>query len=86
MPQNIIIDYGLYIRHGGPVVVRPTTRIGDSCNFSIYKYWSNENYAAVIRNNTNIDPNVKIVEKVYIWNSVSIKIGSVVKKIFTMIP
>ena len=31
------IGYGLYIGHGGPVIVNKTVKIGDNCNLSPYR-------------------------------------------------
>ena len=81
IPRNTKVGYGLYIGHGGPVVVHPTTVIGDNCNLSQFtSIGTNENHAAVIGNNTYIGPNVSIVENVHIGNNVSIGAGSVVTK------
>ena len=61
IPRNTKVGYGLYIGHGGPVVIHPTTVIGDNCNLSQFtSIGSNENHAAVIGNNTYIGPNVSI--------------------------
>lgn len=81
IPRNTRIGYGLYIGHGGPVVVNPTAVIGDNCNLSQFTtIGSNENHAATIGNNTYIGPNVCIVEDVKIGNNVTIGAGSVVTK------
>lgn len=75
------IGYGLYISHGGPVVVNPTTVIGDNCNLSQFvTIGSNESKAAVIGDNVYIGPNCCIVEHVEIGNNVTIGAGSVVTK------
>lgn len=75
------IGYGLYISHGGPVVVNPTTIIGDNCNLSRFvTIGSNEAKAAVIGDNVYIGPNCCIVEDVEIGNNVTIGAGSVVTK------
>ena len=69
------IGYGLYIGHGGPVVVNPSTVIGNNCNLSQFvTIGSNEGKAAVIGDNVYIGPNTCIVE------DVSIGAGSVVTK------
>lgn len=75
------IGYGLYISHGGPVVVNPTTIIGNNCNLSQFvTVASNEAKAAVIGDNVYIGPNCCIVEDVEIGNNVTIGAGSVVTK------
>lgn len=75
------IGYGLYISHGGPVVVNPTTVIGNNCNLSQFvTIGSNEAKAAVIGDNVYIGPNCCIVEDVEIGNNVTIGAGSVVTK------
>lgn len=49
------IGYGLYIGHGGPVVVNPSTVIGNNCNLSQFvTIGSNEGKAAVIGDNATI--------------------------------
>lgn len=46
------IRYGLYISHGGPVVVNSSTEIGDDCNLSKFvTIGFNEGKAAVIGDN-----------------------------------
>ena len=75
------IGYGLYIAHGGPVVVNPTAVIGN--NFTISQFTtvgSNHEKAAVIGNNVYIGPGTSIVENVSIGNNVTIGAGSVVVK------
>ena len=73
--------YGLYIGHGGPIVVNPTTEIGNNCNLSQFTtIGSNNNHAAKIGNNTYIGPNVCIIEDVKIGNNVTIGAGSIVTK------
>ena len=75
------IGYGLYISHGVPVVVNPTTIIGNNCNLSQFvTVGSNEAKAAVIGDNVYIGPNCCIVEDVEIGNNVTIGAGSVVTK------
>lgn len=75
------IGYGLYISHGDPVVVNPTTIIGNNCNLSQFvTVGSNEAKAAVIGDNVYIGPNCCIVEDVEIGNNVTIGAGSVVTK------
>ena len=81
IPRNTKIGYGLYIGHGGPVVVHPTTVIGNNCNLSQFvTIGSNEEQAAKIGNNVYIGPSVCIVEDVKIGNNVTIGAGSVVTK------
>lgn len=75
------IGYGLYIGHGGPVVVNPSTVIGNNCNLSQFvTIGSNEGKAAIIGDNVYIGPNCCIVEDVVIGNNVTIGAGSVVTK------
>lgn len=81
LPIQTKVGYGLYIGHGGPIVVNPTAIIGNNCNLSQFTtIGSNENHAAVIGDNTYIGPNVCIVENVVIGNNVTIGAGSVVTK------
>lgn len=75
------IGYGLYIAHGGPVLVHPTAVIGNNCNLSQFtSIGSNEMHAATIGDNVYIGPNVCVVEDVKIGNNVTIGAGSVVTK------
>ncbi len=75
------IGYGLYISHGGPVVVNPSTIIGNNCNLSQFvTIGSNERKAAVIGDNVYIGPNTCLVEDVTIGDNVTIGAGSVVTK------
>lgn len=75
------IGYGLYISHGGPVVVNPSAVIGDNCNLSQFvTIGSNEGRAAVIGDNVYIGPNTCIVENVNIGDNATIGAGSVVTK------
>lgn len=75
------IGYGLYIGHGGPVVINPNAIIGDNVNLSQFTtIGSSEGKAAVIGDNCYIGPNVCIVEDVKIGNNVTIGAGSVVTK------
>lgn len=81
LPRTTQVGYGLYIGHGGPIVVNPTTIIGDNCNLSQFTtIGSNEGHAASIGNNTYIGPNVCVVENVKIGSNVSIGAGSEVTK------
>lgn len=75
------VGYGLYIGHGGPVVVNPTAVIGNNVNLSQFTtIGSNHNKAAVIGDNTYIGPSVCIVEDVVIGKNVTIGAGSVITK------
>lgn len=75
------IGYGLYISHGGPVVINPSTIIGNNCNLSQFvTIGSNEGKAAVIGDNVYIGPNTCIVEDVCIGDNATIGAGSVVTK------
>ena len=75
------IGYGLYISHGGPVVINPSTIIGNNCNLSQFvTIGSNEGKAAIIGDNVYIGPSCCIVEDVVIGNNVTIGAGSVVTK------
>lgn len=75
------IGYGLYLGHGGPIVVNYKTKIGNNCNLSHFvSIGTNENNPAVIGNNVYIGPNTNIVENVKIGDNVTIGAGSVVTK------
>ena len=81
LPRQTKIGYGLYIGHGGPIVVNKTTVIGNNCNLSQFTtIGTNKGKAATIGDNTYIGPNVCIVENVKIVNNVTIGVGSVVTK------
>lgn len=81
LPRATKVGYGLYIGHGGPIVVNPSTVIGNNCNLSQFTtIGSNEGQAAQIGNNVYIGPNVCIVENVNIGDNVTIGAGSVVTK------
>jgi serine O-acetyltransferase len=81
LPIKTKVGYGLYIGHGGPIVVNPTAVIGNNCNLSQFTtIGSNKGVAAIIGDNTYIGPNVCIVENVRIGNNVTIGAGSVVTK------
>lgn len=81
LPRQTKIGYGLYIGHGGPIVVNKTAVIGNNCNLSQFTtIGTNKGKAAVIGDNVYIGPNVCIVEDVKIGNNVTIGAGSVVTK------
>lgn len=82
LPNTTQVGYGLYIGHGGPIVVNPTAIIGNNCNLSQFTtIGSNRGGpAAIIGDNTYIGPNVCIVEDVKIGSNVTIGAGSVVTK------
>ena len=81
LPRQTKVGYGLYIGHGGPIVVNPTAVIGNNCNLSQFTtIGSNHGHAATIGDNTYIGPNVCIVEDVKIGHHVTIGAGSVVTK------
>lgn len=81
IPRNTKIGYGLYIGHGGPVVINPSTIIGNNCNLSQFTtFGSNESHAATVGDNVYIGPNVCVVEDVKIGSNVTIGAGSVVTK------
>lgn len=75
------VGYGLYIGHGGPIVINPTAKIGNNVNLSQFTtIGSNYGHAATIGDNTYIGPNVCVVENVTIGSNVTIGAGSVVTK------
>lgn len=81
LPLDTTVGYGLYIGHGGPIVISPTATIGNNVNLSQFTtIGSNEGKAAIIGDNVYIGPNVSIVEDVVIGNNVTIGAGSVVTK------
>jgi len=81
IPRITKVGYGLYIGHGGPIVVHPSTVIGNNVNLSQFTtIGSNHGKAATIGNNVYIGPNVCIVEDVIIGDNVTIGAGSVVTK------
>lgn len=81
LPRTTKVGYGLYIGHGGPIVVNPSAVIGNNCNLSQFTtIGSNKGSAAIIGDNTYIGPNVCIVENVTIGSNVTIGAGSVVTK------
>lgn len=75
------IGYGLYIGHGGPVIVSRYTSFGDNVNLSQFTtIGTNDNIGATIGSNVYIGPNVCIVGNVTIGDNVTIGAGSVVTK------
>lgn len=81
IPLTVDIGYGLYIGHGGPIVINDTAVIGNNCNLSQFiTIGSNHHKAAIIGDNVYIGPNVCIVENVKIGDNVTIGAGSVVTK------
>lgn len=75
------IGYGLYIGHGGPIVISSYTTIGDNCNLSQFTtIGTNTDKGAHIGNNVYIGPNVCIIGDVSIGDNVTIGAGSVVTK------
>lgn len=81
IPYETKIGYGLYLAHGGHIVINKTAVIGDNCNMSQFvTIESNSNNAAIIGDNVYIGPNSCIVENVKIGNNVTIGAGSVVTK------
>jgi len=52
IPKETEIGYGLYIGHGGPVIINGSAKIGNNCNLSQFTtIGSNEGYAAEIGDN-----------------------------------
>lgn len=81
LPKTTKVGYGLYIGHGGPIIVNSTTIIGNNVNLSQYlTIGSNHGKAAIIGDNVYIGPNVYVIEDVHIGNNVTIGAGSVVTK------
>lgn len=81
IPTETKIGYGLYIGHGGPIIINGTAVIGDNCNLSQFlTIGANEGKAAIIGDNVYVGPNVCIVENVKIGDNVTIGAGSVVCK------
>lgn len=81
IPLSTQIGYGLYIGHGGPIIINGTAIIGNNCNLSQFTtIGANHGKAAIIGDNVYIGPNVCIVEEVKIGNNVTIGAGSVVTK------
>lgn len=81
LPPGTKVGYGLYIGHGGPIVVNDSAVIGNNVNLSQFTtIGSNHGKAAVIGDNVYVGPGVSIVEDVTIGNNVTIGAGSVVTK------
>ena len=81
LSRHTKVGYGLYIGHGGPIVISPTASIGNNCNLSQFTtIGTNKGRAATIGDHTYIGPNVCIVEDVTIGSNVTIGAGSVVTK------
>lgn len=75
------VGYGLYIGHGGPVVVNPTATLGNNVNLSPYDViGSNMGRAAIVGDCTYIGPNVCLVDDVCVGSNVTIGAGAVVTK------
>lgn len=77
LPRQTKVGYGLFIGHGGPIVVNKTAVIGNNCNLSQFtSIGTNMGKAATIGDNTYIGPNVCIIEDVKIGNNVTIGGGA----------
>lgn len=75
------IGYGLYIGHGGPVIVNRSAVIGNNVNLSPYcVIGANHGPAAIIGNQVYIGPSCCIIEHVTIGDKATIGAGSVVTK------
>ncbi len=75
------IGYGLYIGHGGPVIINGTAVIGNNCNLSQFTtIGSMSNNAAIIEDNVYIGPQVCILENVRIGEGAMIGAGSIITK------
>lgn len=73
------IGYGLYIGHGGPVIVSRFTTFGSNVNLSQFvSNGTNSDKGAIIGNSVYIGTNVSIVGDVTIGDNVTIGAGSVV--------
>lgn len=81
IPRKAKIGYGLYIGHGGPIVMHPSTVIGNNCSLSQFTtFGSNCGRAATVGDCVYIGPNVCVVEDVKIGDYATIGAGSVVTK------
>lgn len=75
------IGYGLYIGHGGPLIINRTAQLGNNVNLSPYTViGANLGNAAKIGNHVYIGPNCNVIENVCIGDNVTIGAGSVVTK------
>lgn len=75
------IGYGLYIGHGGPLIINGSATIGNNCNFSQFTtIGSLSNRAAIIEDNVYIGPQVCILEHIKIGEGAMIGAGSIVTK------
>ena len=75
------VGYGLYIGHGGPIIINPSAKIGNNVNVSQYTtIGANDGVAAKISDNVYIGPNCCIIENVCIGECATIGAGSVVTK------
>lgn len=75
------IGYGLYLGHGGGIMVNRTAKLGNNVNLSPFTtIGSNHENAAEIGDNVYIGPNVSIVEDVKIGDNVTIGAGAVVTR------
>lgn len=72
----------MFIGHGGPLIVNPTTVIGNNVNLSQFTTIgaNGGRQAAVIGDNVYIGPNVCIIDHVKIGDNATIGAGSVVTK------
>lgn len=83
IPPQTSIGYGLYIGHGGPIIVNGTATIGNNVNLSQFTTigaTGKNPKAATIGDNTYIGPNCCLVENVVIGKNVTIGAGAVVTK------
>lgn len=75
------IGYGLYIGHGGPIVISRYTKFGNNVNLSQFAtIGTNNDVGATIGNNVYIGQSVCIIVGVKIGNNVTIGAGSIVTK------
>ncbi|MCO6522735.1 MAG: hypothetical protein J6571_06070 [Snodgrassella sp.] len=75
------VGYGLYIGHGGPLIINSNARLGNNVNLSPYTViGANNGAAAIIGDNVYIGPNCNLIENVCIGDNATIGAGSVVTK------